>query len=306
VSRPRDNRAALVTVAAEGIVAPARWYGDLAGTAGDPPLLPGCGGVAVGVHMGDDVDNWLGDHLMPGACIEDRIDGQPGPGSVHMLACLGNRVRFGSGEYLGVIAGKRGGLAPGFLPPSLLAVEAPDELLERLCPGERVIVETTGRGLQLPDHPFVGLFNLSPALLDLLPVTVRARQLEVTVRAWLPPWAASSGIGQDAWIGDVDIGDEEALVGRPLRYGDLVGFRDLDSSAGRFRRPGYVSVGLVCHGPGRQEGHGPGVCILLSGPAAALTCVEGAAASLGTLLAELAADRNARDDSHAPGRTGHV
>jgi hypothetical protein len=305
VSRPRDNRAALVTVAAEGIVAPARCYGDPAGADGGPPLLPGCGGVALGVHMGDEVDRWLGDHLMPGACIEDRIDGQPGPGSLHLLACLGNRVRLGSGERLGVVAGKRGGLAPGFLPPSLLTVEAPDGLLERLCPGERVIVETTGRGLLLPDHPLVALFNLSPVLLDMLPVTARAGKLEVIVRAWLPPWAAGSGIGQDAWIGDVDIGDEEALAGRSLRYGDLVGFRDIDSSAGRFRRPGYVSVGLVCHGPGRQEGHGPGVCILLSGPAAELTCVEGGAASLGTLLAELAADRTALDDSHAPSRAGH-
>jgi Domain of unknown function (DUF4438) len=292
VSRPRDNRTALVTVAAEGIVAPARWYGDLASTASDPPLLPGCGGVAVGVHMGDELDSWLGDHLMPGACVEDRIDGQPGPGSLHLLACLGNRVRFGSGEQLGIVVGKRSGLAPGFLAPSLLAVEAPDELLERLCPGQRVIVETTGRGLLLPDHPGVCLVNLSPALLDLLPVAVRARRLEVTVKAWLPPWAASTGIGQDAWIDDVDIGDEEALVGQPLRYGDLVGFRDLDSSAGRFRRPGYVSVGLVCHGPGRQDGHGPGVCILLSGPAAELTCVQGAAASLGPQLAELAASHN--------------
>jgi len=294
VSRPRDNRAALVTVAAEGIVAPARCYGDPAGTAGGPPLLPGCGGVAVGVHMGDELDSWLGDHLMPGACVEDRADGQPGPGSLHLLACLGNRVRLGSGEQLGVVVGKRGGLAPGFLPPSLLAVEAPDALLERVCPGQRVIVETLGRGLLLPDHPGVCLANLSPAMLDLLPLAVRAGRLEVTVRAWFPPWAVSTGIGQDAWIGDVDIADEEALAGRSLRYGDLVGISELDSSAGRFRRPGYVSVGLVCHGPGTQDGHGPGVCILLSGPADEVTCVQGAEASLGPLLAELAVGCNSR------------
>ena len=226
---------------------------------------------------------------MPGACVEDRIAGQPGPGSLHLLACLGNRVRWASGEQLGVIAAKRGGLAPGFLPPSLLAVEAPDERLERLCPGERVIVDTTGRGLLLTDYPGVCLSNMSPTLLDLLPLAVLAGRLEVTVAACFPPWAASAGIGQDAWIGDLDIGDEEALAGQRLRYGDLVGFRDLDSSAGRFRRPGYLSVGMVGHGPGRQAGHGPGVCVLLSGPASELTCVTGAAASLGPLLTDLAA-----------------
>ena len=246
MSRPSDNRSTLVTVAAEGIVAPARWHSELGVAAGSPPLLPGCGGVAVGVHMGDQLDSWLGDHLMPGACVEDRIAGQPGPGSLHLLACLGNRVRWASGEQLGVIAAKRGGLAPGFLPPSLLAVEAPDERLERLCPGERVIVETTGRGLLLTDYPGVCLSNMSPTLLDLLPLAVLAGRLEVTVAACFPPWAASAGIGQDAWIGDLDIGDEEALAGQRLRYGDLVGFH-LDqqlTSAPRFISDVIVVVHL--------------------------------------------------------------
>ena len=133
-------------------------------------------------------------------------------------------------------------------------MEAPDERLRRICPGDRVMVETTGRGLRLTDHPGVCLSNLSPALLDLLPVQERGSQLAVAVSAWLPPWAVGSGIGQDAWIGDLDIADEEALAGQPLRFGDLVAFHDIDSSAGRFRRPGYVSVGLVCHGPGGGTG----------------------------------------------------
>jgi len=289
MTRPHDNRSALVTVTAEAVVAPARWHPPGPGTGDDgSALLPGCGGVAVGVHMGDEVGRWLGDHLMPGAAIEDRADGQPGPGPVHMLACLGNRVRAATGDLLGVVAGKRGGLAPGFLPPSLLAVEAPDERLERICPGERVMVETVGRGLQLTDHPRICLSNLSPALLDLLPVQEQGRGLAVGVMAWLPPWAAGSGIGQDAWIGDLDIAEENALTGQALRYGDLVAFQDIDSSAGRFRRPGYVSIGLMCHGPGTEDGHGPGACILISGPADELAAVPGPA-SLGPQLAELAA-----------------
>jgi Domain of unknown function (DUF4438) len=289
VNRPRDNRSALVTVTAEAAVAPARWHASGPG-AGDaePSLLPGSGGVAVGVHMGDQVDRWLGDHLMPGACIEDRVEGQPGPGSVHVLACLGNRVRTAAGDLLGIVAGKRGGLAPGFLPPSLLAVEAPDERLERICPGERVMVETVGRGLQFTEHPGICLSNLSPAVLDLLPVQEQSRGVAVCITALLPPWAAGSGIGQAAWIGDLDIADEDAIAGQPLRYGDLIAFQDIDSSAGRFRRPGYLSIGMVCHGPGGADGHGPGACILISGPAAELTAVPGPA-SLGLQLAELAA-----------------
>lgn len=289
MTRPHDNRSALVTVTAEAAVAPARWHAHGPGAdGGGPALLPGCGGVAVGVHMGDEVGRWLGDHLMPGACIEDRTDGQPGPGSVHLLACLGNRVRTAAGDQLGIVAGKRGGLAPGFLPPSLLAVEAPDERLERICPGERVMVETVGRGLQLTDHPGICLSNLSPAVLDLLPVQEQGRGLAVGVTALLPSWAAGPGIGQDAWIGDLDIADDDALAAQPLRYGDLVAFQDIDSSAGRFRRPGYLSIGLVCHGPGGADGHGPGACILISGPAAELTAVP-EPANLGLQLAELAA-----------------
>lgn len=288
VSRPQDNRSSLVTVAAEGVIAPARWPETAGLSPASGPLLPGNGGVALGVHMGDEVGRWVGDHLMPGACAEDRVATQPGPGALHLLACLGNRVRAADGGWLGIVSGKRGGLAPGYLAPSLLAVDAPDDRLEELCPGDRIIVETIGRGLCLPDHPDVKLSNLAPALLDILPLDSSAATLQVAVRAWLPSRAAGAGIGQDTWVGDIEIADESELPALPLRFGDLVGFTDLDSATARFHRAGHVSIGMVCHGPSQLDGHGIGVCVLLTGPSDQLTGTPGRTASLGDAMAEMA------------------
>ena len=58
---------------------------------------------------------------MVGAAIED-VDAVPAaPGALHLLSCVGNRVRDAQGALLGAVAGKRGGLAPGHFAPNLVA-----------------------------------------------------------------------------------------------------------------------------------------------------------------------------------------
>ncbi|MFO1056449.1 MAG: DUF4438 domain-containing protein [Dongiaceae bacterium] len=286
--RPRDNRAALLRSAVAGRLAPARLIGELAGydAQGRIALLPGCGGIALGVHVGDPVDRWVADHLMPGATAE--AEGDPAePGAFHELACLGNRVRDRAGRPLGRVAGKRGGLAPGFMPPNLLAIEAPDALLATLAPGDPVVLEAEGRGLALPDLPEVGLCNLSPAALDALPLRLDGASLVVAVRAVVPARIAGAGVGQSPWIGDVEIAGTEVLAGslEGLRFGDLVAFDALDSRVSRFHRPGFVTVGTVAHGPSPTPGHGPGITVLLSGPAALLRTEIVPEASLAALFA---------------------
>src|SRR5262245_17149941 len=200
-----DNRARLVTTAVAGRIAPARHDPDIAGIDGEgrAVLLPGSGGVNPEVHAGDPVDRWLADHLMVGASIEDASAPPAEPGALHLLSCIGNPVRDAAGRPIGVVAGKRGGLAPGFLPPNLVSVEMPDATAAGLNAGDRVVVEAQGRGLQLPDWPEIRLLNLSPRLLDHLPISQEPGRMTVGVRAILPSRYAGPGIGQDSWVGDL-------------------------------------------------------------------------------------------------------
>jgi hypothetical protein len=294
--RPRlgDNRSALVVTAAAGRIAPARVHLERPAhdAEGRLTILPGTGGVHPGVHAGDPVDRWLADHLMVGASIEDDVTAPAEPGSLHLLGCIGNRVRDAAGRPIGVVAGKRGGLAPGFMPPNLMSVEVADAWAERLKPGDRVVVEAQGRGLALSDWPDVALLNLSPRLLDHLPLRLDGDRLAVGVRAIVPSRYAGAGLGQDAWVGDLEIAVDPAsdasLAG--LRFGDLVAFAAIDGRISRFYRPGFVAVGAVAHGPSPVPGHGIGVTILLSGPAEQLEPAVEEGGSVGPLLRQWAAE----------------
>jgi hypothetical protein len=226
----RDNRVELVAASIAGRVAPARIHAEAMASDHDGRvrLLPGTGGIALGVHAGDRAANWLADHLMAGASVEDA-DGTPAvAGPLHLLSCIGNRVRDAAGRGIGIVAGKRGGLAPGFWAPQLVGVEISDAVAARLNPDDRIIVETVGRGLKLLDHPEITLANLSPRLLDALPLTDANGALACAVCALVPPEAAGAGLGQDSWVGDLEITDERSLAGNvaDLRFGDLVAFAD--------------------------------------------------------------------------------
>ena len=287
-ARPRDNRAELVRAVVAGQIAPPRIFAEVPAIdrAGRQIWLPGAGGITRGVHMGDPAGFWIADHLMPGASIEDIGDDPSAAGPLHLLSCAGNAVRDGAGRRIGIVSGKRGGMAPGFWAPQLISVEMPDAAAEALAPGDRVIVETEGRGLRLVDHPDIVLANLSPALLDALPLSAWAGGLTCEVRAIAPPEVAGPGLGQDPWIGDLEIAGDQLTAGAPdeLCFGDLVTFRDIDARATKFYCPGRISVGLVSHGPSPSPGHGIGVTVLLTGPDSVLGVSIGPRGTLGALL----------------------
>lgn len=291
-TRPADNRTALVRATATGRIAPVRLHHDTLAVDRDGRsfLWPGTGGISLGVHAGDPVDRWLADHLMVGASLEAEEDNVAAVGALHLLACVGNIVRDAHGRAIGVIAGKRGGLAPGFLPPSLLAAEVTDAAANGLVPGQRVVVETVGRGLALTDRPEIKLANLSPAALDRLPLAVTPSGIAIGVRQVVPPYRAAAGLGTDAWIGDLEIISASGHADRRLCFGDLVAFDAIDSRFGRFYRPGFVSIGIVAHGPSPAPGHGVGITILLSGPAAMIALNSDDQASVGPLLRQMAED----------------
>jgi hypothetical protein len=273
--RAADNRHLLVTVTARAYVAPTRLLPELAQPDRDGlhRLLPGNGGISLGVHVGDLVgSDQTSDHLTPGACLEADPSTPTVVGDVHLLACIGNPVFDGCGNAIGVIAGKRGGLAPGFWGPTHLVVEVSDEAADRLTPGDPVSVRTRGRGLTMPADYGIEVFNCDPTLLDHLAPEGAVDRLDVPVRAVVGSAWAGAGLGQDAWIGDLEITDR-TLLPSDLRFGDLVAITDLDAAADRSYRAGYVGIGVVSHGPSARPGHGIGVTLLLGGPESRLVPV---------------------------------
>lgn len=263
--RPRDNRDRLVRTVVAGSVAPVRLLPEqlMPGRDGALAILPGHGGITVGLRSGDPVDAYLGDHLIAGAALED-VGGLPAvAGPLHKLSCVGNVVRDADGVPIGVVSGKRGGLAPGFWGPQHVVLDAAPEVTDRLVDGARVTVVAHGRGLAFPDWPGVSLLNCSPWALDRLPWCGGSR-LALPVRVVVPSTKAGAGLGQDGWVGDLEITDPELEVAAHLRFGDLVAFDNVDAAHGRHYAPGQISIGVVSHGPSPTPGHGVGVTILVT------------------------------------------
>ncbi len=265
MSSLKTNKSELITANITGRIAPARIHPEVMNLNenGTAFFLPGTGGIALGVHAGDLATQWMADHLMPGASIEDAASTPAEPGALHLLSCIGNRVRDAAGKTIGVVAGKRGGLAPGHWAPQLVGVEVSDSVTATLNCEDKVVVETVGRGLTLANHPGITLCNVSPRLLDALPLTESKGAMECEVSTIIPPETAGAGLGQDTWIGDLEITNDELAAG--LHFGDLVAFSDINSSTSRYYQPGRVSVGVVSHGSSPAPGHGVGVTILLTG-----------------------------------------
>jgi len=263
--RPADNRHELVRIAVAGRVADA-YLGEAAGydSNGQLRVLPATGGVALGVHVGDAVRNSNSDHLLAGASIQDAQVPITSAGALHLFACVGNLVRAASGESLGVVAAKRGGMSP-HSNPHLVGVEVPEVRIHEVAPGQAVVVECFGRGLALLDWPDVALLNMDPAILDALPIGVEGSQIVASVRATVPSTFAGAGLGMDPWDGDLDVAGEPGTLPSDLRFGDLIAFDALDGRFSRFGRSGFLAVGIVAHGPSPSPGHGVGVTLLLSG-----------------------------------------
>src|SRR5215813_11652884 len=76
-------------------------HGYRIGPDGQPFVLPGMGGVTLGVHCGDPATGYASDHLEPGASI--RHADPAANMAVQFLTCVGNAVRVDSGPAAGAI-----------------------------------------------------------------------------------------------------------------------------------------------------------------------------------------------------------
>jgi hypothetical protein len=221
---------------------------------GAPYVPVGDGGIVLGLRLGDDAAAPETDHAAPGASL---VHADPAAAqALCAQACVGNPVVVRSGEAAGArgaVLGKRG---EG---ERVLVVLAPEDLA-RLRPGDAVSVRGCGQGAP-PPVAGVTLRNAAPGLLEALGV-VAADRLRVGVRGVWPSRVVGNGIGRPAPLWSLELSDGPAVA-----LGDLVAIADLDARFNAGYRRGWLTVGLVVHGASPLPGHGPGVTVLLTGPA---------------------------------------
>jgi Domain of unknown function (DUF4438), N-terminal/Domain of unknown function (DUF4438), C-terminal len=227
---------------------------------GEPYVPVGDGGIVLGLRLGDSAAAPETDHAAPGASLV-HADAAAG----HALcaqACVGNPVEVRTGEAAGArgaVLGKRG---EG---ERVLVVLSPEDLA-RLRPGDAVSVRGCGQGAA-PPVPEVTALNAAPGLLEALGVQVGGGVVRVGVRGVWPSRFVGNGIGRPTPLWSLELS-----VGRPpeppvLALGDLVAIADLDARFNAGYRRGWMTLGLVVHGGSPLPGHGPGVTVLLTGPA---------------------------------------
>lgn len=285
MSTVRTNKNRLVTQILTGEVWPALAdrHGYKVDADGTPILLPGMGGVTLGVHPGDPATGYAADHLEPGLSVRARDGGANM--ALQFLSCVGNTVTVRTGPA----AGKTGKVIGQH---AYVLVDMAEEDLAEVTAGDQVTVAARGQGLKLLDHPAIVAKNLDPDLLDRLPIrTLDDGRLEVGIAVRVPAAAVGAGSGMVSEFANTDLmgayagqGEDLSLGLETLRIGDLVVIEDADHRFGRGYRPGYLTIGVISTGHCRLFGHGPGPSTILSGPAEAFSIVDNPDAHLGGIL----------------------
>lgn len=265
----KTNRDRVVMISVQGAVAaPVTRLAYRVSAEGEPFILPGTGGITYNVLVGDPCFGWAGDHVEPGvstcADIDKRSEGRNA--GYNTYACVGNKARVVSGDAKGaegVVVGHHGGIEH-------VMIDFPQDVMEKLCIDDKVLVKGYGQGLELTDYPSVKAMNLDPDLLDRMGITEKGGKLHVPVAVTVPAKLMGSGIGtSNCYSGDYDITTtDRKLVAElgidKLKFGDIVAITDADNRFGRSFLTGAVTIGVVVHSDCLLAGHGPGVATLLT------------------------------------------
>ena len=253
---------------------------------GKPTILPSVGGITYNVKVGDNAITWEADHVEP--CVSVKNKEREENGALNLLSCIGNIARVTSGDAkgrTGVVTGKHGGIEN-------VLVDFEDKTLEKLAIGDKILIRGIGVGLSFVKYPHIKIINMSPTLLNKLPIRQDKTKdvLHVPVTHIIPAAIMGSGLGsQHCYRGDYDIQlfDKEHVKKRhlqTLRFGDIVAIMDADHTFGRIYRTGAVSIGVIVHSNCVTAGHGPGVTTLLtSAEGKIVPCID-STANIGAYL----------------------
>jgi hypothetical protein len=262
----RTNKDALLTIAVEGVVQPARAGSYETTYDGKPKVDLGMASINYGVTLGDPTYGWAnGDHVEPDVTIQGRDRPSPSECALAILACVGNEAVVLSGEARGAkgyYIGRHAG--------SDDLVWFPREAVEKLAVNDRIQVRAKGVGLKVEGFEDVRVNKTSPELLEKLGLRVEDGKLVVPVVMEVPGHIMGSGLGGgflesvDYDIQTTDPATVEKYGLKKLKLGDIVAIRDHYDAYGRGRYKDALTVGVVIHGWSDYSGHGPGVNPLLS------------------------------------------
>jgi hypothetical protein len=290
---PRINRDQLVVSSVSAQIANpvGRTSAYRVGHDGVPRVLPGTGGITLNWRIGDPCIGIAGDHVEPGVALHNNMREVVGPRNGPNLglityACVGNRATVASGPMAGRsgwVTGKHGGV-------DHVLADFPRDVLARLRIGDTIQITSVGLGMRLLDHPNVALFNCAPVLLSRWGMLSAGGRLRVPVTHRLPAHLMGSGLGRNTVArGDYDIQLADPAAMRrhrldTLRFGDFVCIEDSDGRNGPSWHAGRRSVGVIVHGDSTVSGHGPGVCVLMTGSAREIEPFFDARANLAAVL----------------------
>src|ERR1700693_2709434 len=126
------------------------------------PVVPvGMGGVCYNVKVGMSALGWAGDQVQPGISISNAT--AAANEALNLFACVGNRAVVRSGDAAGVegvVVGKH----EVFMGAKHVLVRLDDAALERVVPGDSVLVRANGRGLRIEVRPGIPCQSLRPRL----------------------------------------------------------------------------------------------------------------------------------------------
>jgi Domain of unknown function (DUF4438), N-terminal/Domain of unknown function (DUF4438), C-terminal len=278
----------LITTAVVGEVTnPAMAENPYEVSADGAPFVPvGSGGVCYNVRVGMTAMGWAADQVEPGVSISNPDVGANQ--ALVVFACVGNAVVVRTGAA----AGARGtvtGKHEAFRSYRHVLVHVDDDPLERIAPGDELLVRACGRGMSIAAAPGIACHSLGPELWRAWVPERGGGTLEVAVTRVLPPEVVGMGSGRVAAATSIALQTkDDAIVAEhglgELRLGDLVAVREWDASYYTGYRDGGITVGVVSTGDSPQAGNGPAVTILLSAGDGSLRPRVDPAANLASML----------------------
>jgi len=244
---------------------------------GIPLIFPGVGGITYNLRVGDLACGWEADHVEPGVSVENKENdsryGNAANTAFNVFSCIGNKATIVNGDAKGdggIVTGKHGGIEH-------VLVDFQADTLEKLIPGDKILIKAFGVGLKLVDYPEIRTVNMDPKFLEVMNPQEIDGKIQVPVTHIIPAAIMGSGLGANhVHSGDYDIQmfDKKMIKDYNLdnlKLGDLVAIKDADHSFGRIYRQGAISIGIVVHTNCVTAGHGPGITSLMTSASGKIT-----------------------------------
>lgn len=244
---------------------------------GIPLIFPGVGGITYNLRVGDLACGWEADHVEPGVSVENKENdsryGNAANTAFNVFSCIGNKATIVNGDAKGdggIVTGKHGGIEH-------VLVDFQANTLEKLIPGDKILIKAFGVGLKLVDYPEIRTINMDPKFLEVMNPHEIDGKVQVPVTHIIPAAIMGSGLGANhVHSGDYDIQmfDKKMIKDYNLdnlKLGDLVAIKDADHSFGRIYRQGAISIGIVVHTNCVTAGHGPGITSLMTSASGKIT-----------------------------------